>query len=83
MVTLVKMRHPDPGKSTKKAVGMISGLKGKNYAEQCKERKLDTLRHDKQDLHKIMTGSGALNPEDLSKKPETITPPNPQDKARS
>ena len=27
----------------KKAVGMISGLKGDNYAEKCKELKLDTV----------------------------------------
>ena len=51
-------------KVQKKAVGMISGLKGENYNEKCKELKLDTLqlRRDKQDLQemfKIMNGTGA------------------------
>ena len=62
----------------KKAVGMISGLKGDNYAEKCKELKLDTLqlRREKQDLlemYKIITGTGKLNPEAIFKKPEVRT----------
>ena len=62
-------------KVQKKAVGMISGLKGENYIEKCKELKLDTLRlrRDKQDLQemfKIMNGTGSLNPEDLFRKPK-------------
>ena len=65
-------------KVQKKAVGMISGLKGENYIEKCKELKLDTLRlrRDKQDLQemfKIIKGTGSLNPEDLFRKPETRT----------
>ena len=49
---------------------MISELKGENYAEKCKELKLDTLqlRRDKQDLQemfKIMNSTGSLNPDDL------------------
>ena len=55
-------------KVQKRAVGMISGLRGENYEDKCKELKLDTLqlRRDKQDLqemYKIMTGTGELNPE--------------------
>ena len=47
---------------------MISGLRGENYEDKCKELKLDTLqlRWDKQNLqemYKIMTGTGELNPE--------------------
>ena len=64
-------------KVQKKAVGMISGLKGENYIEKCKELKLDTLRlrRDKQDLQemfKIMNGTGSLNPEDLFRKPKRL-----------
>ena len=65
-------------KVQKKAVGMISGLRGENYIEKCKELKLDTLRlrRDKQDLQemfKIMNGTGSLNPDDLFRKPEIRT----------
>ena len=39
-------------KVQKRAVGMISGLRGENYEDKCNELKLDTLqlRRDKQDL---------------------------------
>ena len=65
-------------KVQKKAVGMISSLKGENYTEKCKELKLDTLRlrRDKQDLQemfKIMNSTGSLNPDDLFRKPESRT----------
>ena len=65
-------------KYKKRAVGMISGLRGENYEDKCKELKLDTLqlRWDKQNLqemYKIMTGTGELNPENLFKKPKIRT----------
>jgi hypothetical protein len=50
-------------KVQKKAVGMVSGLKGKSYEERCAELGLETLetRRIKQDMslvHKLSNGGG-------------------------
>ena len=65
-------------KVQKRAVGMISGLRGENYEDKCKELKLETLqlqldKQDLQEMYKIMTGTGELNPENLFKKPKIRT----------
>ena len=59
----------------KKAVSMMSGLVGLNYEEKCKELNLDTLqaRRDKQDLqelYKMLTMTGSLDPDTMFKKVE-------------
>jgi ribonucleases P/MRP protein subunit RPP40 len=60
-------------KVQKKAVRMISGLRGKTYLERCEEIGLQTLeqRRHLQDLslvHKYMTGQGNLNYEHMFEK---------------
>ena len=62
-------------KIQKRAVGMISGLRGENFEEKCKELKLDTLqkRRDKQDLlelFKMLNRAGDLDPTPMLRKPE-------------
>ena len=65
-------------KIQKRAVGMISGLKGENYEEKCKERRLDTpkKRRERQDLlelFKMLNEAGELDPPTLFKLKKTAS----------
>jgi hypothetical protein len=45
-----------------KAVGMISGLKGENYEEKCKELKIETLKERRKiNVYKLISGKDRID----------------------